>query len=135
MPVAIPDAVLQIDGGILLFIQNNMRSPALTPVFKGISDYGTIVMCVYLAIMLLWDKRKLFPIASACVVSGLIGTYMKIWLKKTVMRPRPFLEISGLEPLFKRRQGTRCWHFPLPLSPIASCRKNTAFLPSASLRW
>ncbi len=102
MPVAIPDAVLQIDGGILLFIQDNLRSPALTPVFKGISDYGIIVMCVYLAIMLLWDKRKLFPIASACVVSGLIGTYMKIWLKKTVMRPRPFLEISGLEPLFKR---------------------------------
>ena len=65
MPVAIPDAVLQIDGGILLFIQDNLRSPALTPVFKGISDYGTIVMCVYLAIMLLWDKRKLFPIASA----------------------------------------------------------------------
>lgn len=34
MPVAIPDAVFQVDKAILLFIQNNLRYPALTPFLK-----------------------------------------------------------------------------------------------------
>ena len=94
-----PPIVTQIDAGILLFIQNNLRSSLLTQVCWFLSDYGVIVMAVYLVIMLLWDKRKIFPVASACVVSGLIGDYIKAYLKHLVKRPRPFLEISALEPL------------------------------------
>ena len=105
MPVAIPSAVLQIDGAILLFIQNNLRSPALTPFFKAVSDYGVIVMAVYFVIMLLWEKRKLFPVASACVVSGLLGNFIKDYVKHLVKRPRPFLDIPALEPLIKRPKG------------------------------
>ena len=72
MPVAIPDAVFQVDKAILLFIQNNLRYPALTPFFKAVADYGD---------------------------------FIKGYLKKAVMRPRPFLEIPALEPLIKRPKG------------------------------
>ena len=102
MPVAIPDAVFQVDKAILLFIQNNLRYPALTPFFKAVADYGVIILGVYVVLMLLWEKRRIFPIASACVVSGLLGDFIKGYLKKAVMRPRPFLEIPALEPLIKR---------------------------------
>ncbi len=101
MPVAIPDTVLQIDGSILLFIQNNLRSPSLTPFFKAVSDYGVIILGVYVALMLLWEKRRIFPIASACVISGLLGDFMKDYLKKLVMRPRPFLDVPSLVPAIK----------------------------------
>ncbi len=101
MPVAIPDTVLQIDGSILLFIQNNLRSPSLTPLFKAVADYGVIVLGVYVALMLLWEKRRIFPIASACVISGLLGNFMKDYLKKLVMRPRPFLDVPSLVPAIK----------------------------------
>ena len=102
MPVTIPDAVLQIDGAILLFIQNNLRSPALTPFFKAVADYGVIVLGVYVALMLLWEKRRIFPIASACVVSGLLGNFFKDYLKKLIMRPRPFLDVPSLVPAVKK---------------------------------
>ena len=46
MPVAIPDAVFQVDKAILLFIQNNLRYPALTPFFKAIANYGVIILGV-----------------------------------------------------------------------------------------
>ena len=98
MPVTIPDTVLQIDGAILLFIQNNLRSPALTPFFKAVADYGVIVLGVYVALMLLWEKRRIFPIASACVISGLLGNFFKDYLKKLIMRPRPFLDVPSLVP-------------------------------------
>ena len=105
MPVAVPDSVLRIDGGILLFIQNNLRSPALTQFFKAVSDYGVIVMAVYFVILLLWEKRKIFPVASACIVSGLLGDFIKEYLKHFIRRPRPFLDFSALEPLIKRPKG------------------------------
>lgn len=105
MPVAIPDAVLRIDGAILLFIQNNLRSPSLTPFFKAVADYGVIILGVYAVIMLLWEKRRIFPIASACIVSGLLGNFMKDYLKKLVMRPRPFLDIPSLAPAIKPPKG------------------------------
>ncbi len=101
MPVAIPNAVLQIDGAILLFIQDNLRSPSLTPFFKAVADYGVIVMGLYVVLMLLWEKRRIFPIASACIVSGLLGDFMKDYLKKLVMRPRPFLDVPSLVPAIK----------------------------------
>ncbi len=102
MPVAIPDTVLQIDGAILLFIQNNLRSPSLTPFFKAVADYGVIILGVYVALMLLWEKRRIFPIASACVISGLLGNFFKDYLKKLIMRPRPFLDIPSLVPAVKK---------------------------------
>ncbi len=101
MPVAISDTVLQIDGAILLFIQNNLRSPSLTPFFKAVSDYGVIILGVYAALMLLWEKRRIFPIASACVISGLLGDFIKDYLKKLIMRPRPFLDVPSLVPAIK----------------------------------
>ena len=61
MPVAIPDTVLQIDGAILLFIQNNLRSPSLTPFFKAVADYGVIILGVYVALMLLWENGESSP--------------------------------------------------------------------------
>ena len=117
MPVAIPDAVFQVDKAILLFIQNNLRYPALTPFFKAVADYGVIILGVYVALMLLWEKRRIFPIASACVVSGLLGDFIKGYLKKAVMRPRPFLEIPALEPLIKRPKG---FSFPSGHTTLAS---------------
>ena len=105
MPIAIPNMVLQIDGAILLFIQDNLRSPALTPFFKAVADYGAIVMVIYVICMLLWEKRKVFPIASACIVCGLLGDHIKDYLKHLVKRPRPFLDIPALETLIKRPKG------------------------------
>ena len=52
MPVAIPDAVFQVDKAILLFIQNNLRYPALTPFFKAVANYGVIILGVYVVLML-----------------------------------------------------------------------------------
>jgi len=94
-----PAAVTQTDASILLFIQENLRSPALTPFWKAVSDYGVIVLGIYLVIALIWEKRKIFPVASACIISGLLGNFLKDYLKKLIMRPRPFLDFSTLVPL------------------------------------
>lgn len=118
MPVAIPDAVFQVDKAILLFIQNNLRYPALTPFFKAVADYGVIILGVYVALMLLWEKRRIFPIASACVVSGLLGDFIKGYLKKAVMRPRPFWRFrlwslsSNVQKGFLSHRGTPPWLLP-----------------------
>ena len=96
-----PEIVSQIDKGMLLFIQNNLRSPFMTQVCDFLSNYGVIVMAVYIILMLIWDKRKIFPIASACVVSGLIGNYISSYIKHLVKRPRPFLEYAELIPLHR----------------------------------
>ena len=116
--------MFQVDKAILLFIQNNLRYPALTPFFKAVADYGVIILGVYVALMLLWEKRRIFPIASACVVSGLLGDFIKGYLKKAVMRPRPFLEIPTLEPLIKRPKG---FSFPSGHTTLAFA---VAFIPA-----
>ena len=95
MPVAIPDAVFQVDKAILLFIQNNLRYPALTPFFKAVANYGVIILGVYVVLMLLWEKRRIFPIASACVVSGLLGDFIKGYLKKSGDASPPLFGNTG----------------------------------------
>ncbi len=91
-----PATVSQVDASILLFIQNHLRTPLLNEIFRFIANYGLLIVCVYAAVMLLWDRRKIFPFASACVVSGFLGKYASDYIKHLIKRPRPFRENADL---------------------------------------
>lgn len=99
----IPVGEWNLDSSILLFLQERVRNPVLTPVLTGITTLGnagaiwigiTIALCI-------WKKTRRIGIVCACsiVISFLFNNLM---LKNLVGRIRPYELIAGLQPLVAR---------------------------------
>lgn len=102
--------LLGIDGEILLWIQENVRSEWMTPFWKGITWLGNSGM-IWLAIsfiLLLIPKTRKVGIMSL-VALGLSGLFINCIIKNVVARPRPFTQVEGLTYLIKR---PRDYSFP-----------------------
>lgn len=94
------DIIFQIDSSILLWIQENIRSPYLTPVVKAITHLGDVGMIwILLALVLLCFRRT--RIAGAAVAAALLLAliFNNILIKNLVDRIRPYELIDGLEVL------------------------------------
>lgn len=94
------DAILALDGAALLWIQEVLRTPALTPFFSIFTQLGNagLLWLVLSAAMLLFPKtRRAGFWALAAMLFGLICT--NIILKHLVGRVRPWLVVEGLTHL------------------------------------
>lgn len=96
-------SIRDLDGEILLQIQQHLRSDLLTPFMKIITFLGNggwfWILCA--AILLAVPRtRKTGYAAVLSLIFGAIVT--NLLLKNIVARPRPFTEIQGLVPLITK---------------------------------
>lgn len=96
-----------IDEAILLFVQDNLRTPALTFIMRlfsriGDAGIGWIVLGVLLLVFARTRRR------GAAMLGALATEYVlcDLVIKKLVLRPRPYLIISQLELLVAQESST-----------------------------
>ena len=92
------ETFFQIDGNILLWIQEHIRNPILDPVFEGITHLGDagIFWILLTAALLCFRKTRKAGIVSA---AALIGSLLvnNVCLKNWVGRVRPYEVVDGAE--------------------------------------
>ncbi len=92
--------IQSIDEQIILFMQNNMRTPFADELMKIVSTLGDAGICwILLCIVLMFFKktRKAGIMAALALILGALFT--NIIIKQLVARPRPYLTVEGLLPL------------------------------------
>ena len=92
--------MLALDGSILLFIQDNIRNPVMTPVLQVITrlgDHG--IFWILLTLLLLIPKKT--RLAGMCSALALLGSlvFNNMIIKNLVARTRPYDLIEGLRIL------------------------------------
>lgn len=96
-------SIQQLDGEILLLIQQYLRTDMLTPFMKSVTFLGNggwfWILCsvVLLAVP---KTRKTGYAAALSLIFGAIVT--NLLLKNIVARPRPFAEIEALIPMITK---------------------------------
>ena len=102
--------IINIDGNILMFIQENVRNPILTPLLIAITTLGHsgIIWIIFSLALLVPKKTRRIGLMSilALLLSLLINN---IILKNLVARTRPYEMVEGLVPLIGR---PRDYSFP-----------------------
>ena len=93
---------LQLDGNILLWIQEHVRQDALTPVIKFIThlgDAGWFWITLAVVLLILKKTRKI-GLLTGCslLVSFLINN---VFLKNVVARTRPYEVVEGLHRMIE----------------------------------
>lgn len=91
------DALFQLDGNILLWIQEYVRNDFLTPIFKFITSLGDGgVIWIIIAIVLLFIKnyRKTGLMVGASLLGSLL--FNNTIVKNIVCRTRPYKVIESL---------------------------------------
>lgn len=104
------DRLVEIDEGILLWIQENIRSDIFSPLVKGITYLGNggAVMITVCFILLICPKtRKLGILATISLVVNVLVS--NVLLKNLVARTRPYEIIEGLKLIIKKQ---RDYSFP-----------------------
>lgn len=95
--------LMNLDGNLLLFLQENVRNPVLTPVLKLVTALGNGgAVWIALAVLLLCipKTRK----AGCMVVVALLGTLLvnNMILKNLIARTRPYEVIEGLTYMVRK---------------------------------
>lgn len=104
------ERLLEIDGNILLWIQDNIRNDVLTPIVKFITSLGNAGMIwIAITIVLLMFKktRKLGGICALSLIASLVIN--NFVLKNLVARVRPYDKISQLNLIIEKQKD---WSFP-----------------------
>lgn len=98
------DKIAELDGSILLWIQENIRSDLLTPIVKAITylgNGGALMIAAALALMLIPKTRRLgFLCAAALMVNVVINNLI---LKNVIARTRPYEVVEGLRLIIGRQ--------------------------------
>lgn len=104
------DAIFSIDSAILLWIQDNLRMDALTPIMKMITKMGSLGMIWILLSLVLLCFRKT-RLAGTAGLLGLIFSLLlnNMILKNLFARVRPYEMIPQLELLVAKAKD---WSFP-----------------------
>ena len=98
------DVLLQIDGDILLFIQEHVRNDFLTPIMKTItviSGFGGLFWIMMALTMLVIKRTRKPGICVSCSLA-LSGIFTNAMIKLLVDRVRPYDTIDGLTILVDR---------------------------------
>ena len=96
------DFLINLDGNILLYIQELIRMPAFDPFVILITSLGNAgIIWVLISLLLLISKktRKIGYISMIALFGTLIVN--NLLLKNLVHRTRPYEVIQGLVPLVK----------------------------------
>lgn len=92
-----------LDTSILLFIQEHIRNPILTPIFKFITALGNGGMIWIFITLLLLCYRKSRKTGIATLVTIFICFIINnIMIKNFAARPRPFAMIQNLQVLIAK---------------------------------
>ena len=92
-----PQCLLQIDGGILLWIQNFLRCAVLDPImiiYTQMGDAGILWIVLSVVLLCIPRTRKAGFVSLIAMLLGLLCT--NVVLKHLVARPRPWLTVEGL---------------------------------------
>ena len=94
---------MQSDGNILLYIQEHMRTPVLTPLVVFITTLGNAGLIWVLASLLLLIPKKTRRIGCISILA-LLGSLLvnNLLLKNLVHRTRPYELVQGLEVLVRK---------------------------------
>lgn len=85
------------EGAILLWIQEYLRNPVLTPVMKGVSYLGTAGIFWILLIIALLCFKKTRKVGIVCAVSLLTEFILaNLIIKPLAARVRPYEVVQGL---------------------------------------
>ena len=87
----------EIDGQILLWIQEHLRNDTLTPFVKGVTylgNYGALMIAACIVLMIIPNTRKLGLICTAAMVVNVIVN--NVMLKNIFDRTRPYEVVDGL---------------------------------------
>lgn len=99
-----------MDAEILLFLQDTVRNPVLTPVFQVITTLGNGAIFWVLASVALLVPRKTRSIGFTGILALLVSLLVNnIILKNLVARTRPYEVIEGLVPLIRKP-----WDYSFP---------------------
>lgn len=107
---AIINQLIQLDGQILLFIQEHLRFSEITPAVTFITRLGDSgFIWIVLSVILLFPKKT--RRAGILSIVALIGSLCitNFWLKNYVARVRPYEVINGLNCLVEKASD---WSFP-----------------------
>lgn len=102
--------LIDFEGSILLWIQNNLRSGFLDPIMKAITmlgDKGLIWILITLALLIARRTRKLGMMCAVSMVFGLVVTNLLI--KNWAARIRPYEVVQGLKCIVPLADD---WSFP-----------------------
>ena len=91
------EGLFQLDGNILLWIQEYIRNDFLTPIFKFITalgDEGYVWIAIAVLLLFIKQYRKVGPMVGASLLGSLIFNNMLV--KNLVARPRPYRMIESL---------------------------------------
>lgn len=91
------------EGGLLLFIQNNLRTPWLTPVVYAVTslgNYGIFWIALTLVLMAFGKTRRAGIICALALIISLIAD--NIILKNLFARTRPYDAVEGIILIGKR---------------------------------
>ena len=98
------DKLLEIDGQILIWIQENLRCAPLTPVIKAITytgNGGIIAIVAAVLLMIIPKTRKLGFLCGAALIVDLLLVVLTI--KPAVARVRPYEVVEGLKLIIERQ--------------------------------
>lgn len=95
--------LLALDGAVLLWIQEFVRSDVLTPLFTGITRLGDkgFIWIVLSLFFLCWKNTRKAGLTALLALLLCLLT-VNLALKNMVARARPFDVIEGLVPLIER---------------------------------
>lgn len=99
------EAIFNTDAAILLWIQENIRAAALTPLVTFITHLGDkgIFWIVLTLIMMCWRRTR--KVGFACAISMLIGLIVtNLIIKNWVARIRPYELIEGLNLIIEKQK-------------------------------
>ena len=97
------EALLQLDGGALLWIQENVRNAFLNPIVTFIThlgDHGYLWIALLLVLLVISKTRKAGLIGAATLLLTFLVNNQCI--KPLVARTRPYEVIEGLTILIKK---------------------------------
>ena len=107
-----PEWFLNLDGGILLWLQEAVRNAVLTPLFTLYTHLGDSgLMWIALSVLLLCFKKTRKAGAAGLMALLLSLMFTNGILKHLVERPRPWLTVEGLTPLIAEHDPNS---FPSP---------------------
>lgn len=97
------ETLLNLDGGILLFLQENVRNPLLNPIMTVITTLGNagIIWILLTAALLIFKKTRKIGCMSACALLATL-LFNNMLLKNLVARVRPYNAIESLTILVKK---------------------------------
>lgn len=95
-----PDGLLALDGGVLLWMQENLRGPIQNAVLSFYTTLGNAgLLFIALALLLLCFRRTRKAGFTALLALAVGAACTNLILKNLVSRPRPWLNVAGLLPL------------------------------------